>query len=53
MELEKVTGGGWQVGRYSGKRKGDQGWVMARGKELCGNCREVRYLEGRKGGGQW
>ena len=41
----------WEI--ILGRRKGDQGCVMARGRELCSNWREVRYWEGRKGGGQW
>ena len=48
----------WQEGVASweiilGRRKGDQGYVMARGRELCSAWREARYREGRKGGGQW
>ena len=52
MEIEKVTGGVWQVGRlFYVEEKVTS--VMARGRELYSNRREARYLEGRKGGGQW
>ena len=41
----------WEI--FLGRRKSDQGCVMARGRELCSGWREARYREGRKGGGQW